>query len=277
MDLNTFIRLALAEDLGSGDHTSLACVPATAQSKAKLLIKDTGILAGVEIAKAIYTHYDPQLQVDQHLQDGQAVKPGDIAFYLAGSSQNILAVERLSLNIMQMMSGIATATAQVVAALAGTNCRVLDTRKTTPLNRFLQKEAVKIGGGTNHRIGLYDMVMIKDNHVDYAGGIAAAIGATKSYLAAQQLDLKIEIETRNLQELDEVLRIGGVHRIMLDNYSFEDLRTAVARIGGQYETEASGGISVANARAYADCGVDFISIGALTHTVKNFDLSLKAC
>ena len=277
MDLNTFIRLALAEDLGSGDHTSLACVPATAQSKAKLLIKDTGILAGVEIAKAIYTHYDPQLQVDQHLQDGQAVKPGDIAFYLAGSAQNILAVERLSLNIMQMMSGIATATAQVVAALAGTNCRVLDTRKTTPLNRFLQKEAVKIGGGTNHRIGLYDMVMIKDNHVDYAGGIAAAIGATKSYLAAQQLDLKIEIETRNLQELDEVLRIGGVHRIMLDNYSFEDLRTAVARIGGQYETEASGGISVANARAYADCGVDFISIGALTHTVKNFDLSLKAC
>lgn len=277
MDLNTFIRLALAEDLGSGDHTSLACVPATAQSKAKLLIKDTGILAGVEIAKAIYAQYDPQLQVDQRLQDGQAVKPGDIAFYLAGSAQNILAVERLSLNIMQMMSGIATATAQVVAALAGTNCRVLDTRKTTPLNRFLQKEAVKIGGGTNHRIGLYDMVMIKDNHVDYAGGIEAAITATKSYLAAQQLDLKIEIETRNLQELDEVLCIGGIHRIMLDNYSFEDLRTAVARIGGQYETEASGGISVANARAYADCGVDFISIGALTHTVKNFDLSLKAC
>lgn len=277
MDLNTFIRLALAEDLGNGDHTSLACVPATAQSKAKLLIKDTGILAGVEIAKAIYAHYDPQLQVDQRLQDGQAVKPGDIAFYLAGSAQNILAVERLSLNIMQMMSGIATATAQVVAALAGTNCGVLDTRKTTPLNRFLQKEAVKIGGGTNHRIGLYDMVMIKDNHVDYAGGIEAAITATKSYLAAQQLDLKIEIETRNLQELDEVLRIGGIHRIMLDNYSFEDLRTAVVRIGGQYETEASGGISVANARAYADCGVDYISIGALTHTVKNFDLSLKAC
>jgi nicotinate-nucleotide pyrophosphorylase (carboxylating) len=277
MDLNTFIRLALAEDLGSGDHTSLACVPATAKSKAKLLIKDTGILAGVEIAKAIYTHYDPQLQVDQHLQDGQAVKPGDIAFFLAGSAQNILAVERLSLNIMQMMSGIATATGQVVKALEGTKCHVLDTRKTTPLNRFLQKEAVKIGGGTNHRIGLYDMVMIKDNHVDYAGGIAAAISATKSYLAAKQLDLQIEIETRNLKELDEVLRIGGVHRIMLDNYSFEDLRTAVARVGGQYETEASGGISVANARAYADCGVDFISIGALTHTVKNFDLSLKAC
>jgi nicotinate-nucleotide pyrophosphorylase (carboxylating) len=277
MDLSTFIRLALAEDLGSGDHTSLACVPATAKSKAKLLIKDTGILAGVEIAKAIYTHYDPQLQVDQHLQDGQAVKPGDIAFFLAGSAQNILAVERLSLNIMQMMSGIATATGQVVKALEGTKCHVLDTRKTTPLNRFLQKEAVKIGGGTNHRIGLYDMVMIKDNHVDYAGGIAAAISATKSYLATKQLDLQIEIETRNLQELDEVLRIGGVHRIMLDNYSFEDLHTAVARIDGQYETEASGGISVANARAYADCGVDYISIGALTHTVKNFDLSLKAC
>ncbi len=277
MDLNTFIRLALAEDLGSGDHTSLACVPATAQSKAKLLVKDTGIIAGIEIAQAIYKHYDSQLKVDLRLQDGQAVTPGDIAFYLAGSAQHILAVERLSLNIMQMMSGIATATSQVVKALEGTKCRVLDTRKTTPLNRFLQKEAVKIGGGTNHRIGLYDMVMIKDNHVDYAGGIAAAISATKNYLAAKQLDLQIEIETRNLQELDEVLRIGGVHRIMLDNYNFEDLRTAVARIDGQYETEASGGISVANARAYADCGVDFISIGALTHTVKNFDLSLKAC
>ncbi|MDP2189375.1 MAG: carboxylating nicotinate-nucleotide diphosphorylase [Sphingobacteriaceae bacterium] len=277
MDLNTFIRLALAEDLGSGDHTSLACVPATAQSRAKLLVKDTGIIAGIEIAQAIYNHYDPKLQLELRLRDGQTVQPGDIAFFLAGSSQNILAVERLSLNIMQMMSGIATATSQVVKALEGTKCRVLDTRKTTPLNRFLQKEAVKIGGGTNHRIGLYDMVMIKDNHVDYAGGIAAAISATKSYLAAKQLDLQIEIETRNLQELDEVLRIGGVHRIMLDNYSFEDLRTAVARIDGQYETEASGGISVANARAYADCGVDFISIGALTHTVKNFDLSLKAC
>lgn len=277
MDLNTFIRLALAEDLGTGDHTSLACIPATAQSQAKLLVKDTGIIAGIQIAKAIYAAYDPQLKLDLPLQDGQSVKPGDIVFYLSGSAQNILAVERLSLNIMQMMSGIATATAQVVAALAGTKCHVLDTRKTTPLNRFLQKEAVKLGGGTNHRIGLYDMVMIKDNHVDYAGGIEAAITATKSYLAAQQLDLKIEIETRNLQELNEVLRIGGVHRIMLDNYSFEDLRTAVARIDGQYETEASGGISVANARAYADCGVDFISIGALTHTVKNFDLSLKAC
>lgn len=277
MDLNTFLRLALAEDLGNGDHTSLACVPAAAESKAKLLVKDTGILAGIEIAKAIYAHYDPRLQLELHKQDGEAVQPGDVAFYLSGNAQNILAVERLSLNIMQMMSGIATATAQVVRALEGTHCQVLDTRKTTPLNRFLQKEAVKIGGGTNHRIGLYDMVMIKDNHVDYAGGITAAINATKSYLAAQKLDLKIEIETRDLQELEEVLSIGGVHRIMLDNYSFDDLRTAVARIGGEYETEASGGISVANARAYADCGVDFISIGALTHSVKNFDLSLKAC
>jgi nicotinate-nucleotide pyrophosphorylase (carboxylating) len=277
MDLKTFIHLALAEDLGTGDHTSLACIPATAQSQAKLLVKDTGIIAGIQIAEAIYAAYNPHLKLDLRLQDGQDVKPGDIAFYLSGSARDILAVERLSLNIMQMMSGIATATAQVVQALAGTKCRVLDTRKTTPLNRFLQKEAVKLGGGTNHRIGLYDMVMIKDNHVDYAGGIEAAISATKSYLAAQQLDLQIEIETRNLQELEEVLRMGGVHRIMLDNYSFEDLRTAVVRIDGQYETEASGGISVANARAYADCGVDFISIGALTHTVKNFDLSLKAC
>jgi len=277
MDLNTFIRLALAEDLGTGDHTSLACVPASTQSKAKLLVKDSGIIAGINIAKAIYQQYDPQLQLDLRLQDGQAVQPGDIAFYLRGSAQNILAVERLSLNIMQMMSGIASATAQVVKALEGTKCRVLDTRKTTPLNRFLQKEAVKIGGGINHRFGLSDLVMIKDNHVDYAGGIAAAITATQSYLVAQKLDIKIEIETRNLQELDDVLRVGGVHRIMLDNYSFEDLRTAVTRIAGQYETEASGGISVASARAYADCGVDFISIGALTHTVKNFDLSLKAC
>jgi nicotinate-nucleotide pyrophosphorylase (carboxylating) len=277
MDLNTFIRLALAEDLGTGDHTSLACVSASTQSKAKLLVKDSGIIAGINIAKAIYQQYDPQLQLDLRLQDGQAVQPGDIAFYLTGSAQNILAVERLSLNIMQMMSGIASATAQVVKALEGTKCRVLDTRKTTPLNRFLQKEAVKIGGGINHRFGLSDLVMIKDNHVDYAGGIAAAITATQSYLVAQKLDIKIEIETRNLQELDDVLRVGGVHRIMLDNYSFEDLRTAVTRIAGQYETEASGGINVASARAYADCGVDFVSIGALTHTVKNFDLSLKAC
>lgn len=277
MDLQTFIRLSLEEDLGSGDHSSLSSIPAAAESKAKLLVKDTGILAGLHIAKAIYAHYDPSLQLVQLLEDGAQVKPGDVAFYLSGKARNILAVERLSLNIMQQMSGIATATRQVVDQLAGTSCRVLDTRKTTPLNRFLQKEAVVIGGGANHRHGLYDMIMLKDNHVDYAGGIAAAIQATRKYLAEKSLDLKVEIEVRNLTELEEVLSNGGVDRIMLDNFSFADLRAAVQRIAGRFETEASGGITAENAREYALCGVDFISMGALTHTVKNFDLSLKAC
>jgi nicotinate-nucleotide pyrophosphorylase (carboxylating) len=277
MDLQTFIRLSLEEDLGSGDHSSLSSIPLEAESKAKLLVKDTGILAGVHIAKAIYAQYDPSLRLEQLLEDGAQVQPGDIAFYLSGNARNILAVERLSLNIMQQMSGIATATRKVVDQLAGTACRVLDTRKTTPLNRFLQKEAVVIGGGANHRHGLYDMIMLKDNHVDYAGGIAAAIQSTQKYLADKGLDLKVEIEVRNLAELEEVLSSGRVDRIMLDNFSFADLRAAVQRIAGRFETEASGGITTENAREYALCGVDFISMGALTHTVKNFDLSLKAC
>lgn len=277
MDLQTFIRFSLEEDLGSGDHSSLSSIPADALSRAKVLIKDQGVLAGVELAKAIYQQFDPSLQVEQLLSDGARVKPGDIAFYLAGNARNILAVERLSLNIMQQMSAIATATRAVVDQLAGTHCQVLDTRKTTPLNRFLQKQAVAIGGGTNHRIGLYDMIMLKDNHVDYAGGIAAAIQATQNYLTEKKLVLKVEIEVRNLQELYQVLAVGGVDRIMLDNFSFDDLIAAVKCIAGRFETEASGGITLENARAYADCGVDFISMGALTHSVKNFDLSLKAC
>lgn len=277
MDLQTFIRLSLEEDLGNGDHSSLSSIPANAHSKAKLLVKDTGILAGVQIAKAIYQQYDPSLKIEQLLSDGAQVKPSDVAFYLAGNARNILAVERLSLNIMQQMSGIATATYAVVEQLVGTSCRVLDTRKTTPLNRFLQKEAVVIGGGANHRHGLYDMIMLKDNHVDYAGGITAAIQATQKYLTQKNLALKVEIEVRNLTELEEVLTTGGIDRIMLDNFSFVDLTAAVKRIAGRFETEASGGITVENAREYALCGVDFISMGALTHTVKNFDLSLKAC
>jgi nicotinate-nucleotide pyrophosphorylase (carboxylating) len=277
MELQQFIAFALSEDLGSGDHTSLSCIPAHSTSKARLLVKDGGVIAGIRIAQAIFAQYDSRLHFSSLITDGAQVKPGDVAFYLEGPARSILAVERLSLNIMQRMSGIATATAKVVHALEGTTCRVLDTRKTTPLNRFLEKEAVRIGGGTNHRIGLYDMIMIKDNHVDYAGGIESAIKATQTYLRTQKLQLAIEVEARNLEEVAEIMRCGGVQRIMLDNFSFEDLRKAVKLIDGQYETEASGGISVENARFYADCGVDFISIGALTHTIKNFDLSLKAC
>lgn len=277
MQLDAFVRLALEEDLGSGDHTSLACIPAQSIAKAKLLVKDQGILAGVRAAAAIYQQYDPKLSIDIRLQDGAAVQPGDIAFYLHGPAQSILAVERLSLNIMQRMSGVATATAQVVKQLEGTHCKVLDTRKTTPLNRFLEKEAVRIGGGTNHRFGLFDMIMIKDNHVDYAGGIEAAIRQTHAYLQREKLQLDIEVEARNLDEVKQIIAVGGIRRIMLDNFSYDKLREAVDYIAGRYETEASGGITPQNAREYALCGVDFISMGSLTHTIKNFDLSLKAC
>ena len=277
MQLDAFVRLALQEDLGDGDHTSLACIEANTPAKAKLLVKDHGVLAGLRIAEAIYQIYDPQLRVELLLHDGAKVQPGDIAFYLHGPAQSILAVERLSLNIMQRMSGVATATAQVMEQLEGTDCKVLDTRKTTPLNRFLEKEAVRIGGGTNHRFGLYDMIMIKDNHVDYAGGIEEAISQTHEYLQREKLDLDIEVEARNLDEVKQIVAVGGVRRIMLDNFSFDHLREAVAYIDGRFETEASGGITLENARQYALCGVDFISMGALTHTIKNFDLSLKAC
>lgn len=277
MQLDAFVQLALQEDLGSGDHTSLACIPANAMAKAKLLVKDSGILAGVQVAEAIYRQYDSQLNVEILLHDRSTVNPGDIAFFLYGPARSILAVERLSLNIMQRMSGVATATAEVVKQLEGTSCQVLDTRKTTPLNRFLEKEAVRMGGGTNHRFGLYDMIMIKDNHVDYAGGIEAAIRQTHRYLRREKLSLDIEVEARNLNEVKQIVAVGGIRRIMLDNFSYDLLREAVDFIAGRFETEASGGITLQNAREHALCGVDFISMGSLTHTIKNFDLSLKAC
>lgn len=276
MTLTDFIQQALAEDIGDGDHSSIACIPASAQSRAKLLVKDTGILAGVDIGLAVLNTVDPLLKVERKLNDGAAVQPGDIAFTVTGSARSILTGERLCLNIMQRMSGVATNTAKVVSQLQGTGCIVLDTRKTTPLNRFLEKAAVRIGGGQNHRFGLFDMIMIKDNHIDFAGGIGPAISRAKTYLAEKNKRLKIEVEARNLDEVSEILANGPVDRIMLDNFSFADLRTAVNLIGNQAETEASGGISPENALDYARCGVNFISIGALTHTIKNFDLSLKA-
>lgn len=276
MLLEEFIRLSLAEDVGDGDHSSLACIPAEAQSRAKLLVKDSGILAGMEIGMAVLHAVDPSLLIKPLLTDGAKVAPGDIAFTVAGSARSILTAERLCLNIMQRMSGVATNTASIVARLQGTACILLDTRKTTPLNRFLEKAAVRIGGGQNHRFGLYDMIMIKDNHIDFAGGIGPAISRTKAYLKENRKNLRIEVEARNLEEVAEILANGPVDRIMLDNFSFADLRTAVSLIGQQAETEASGGITPENAIDYARCGVNYISLGALTHTIKNFDLSLKA-
>lgn len=276
MDVNQFIQLALAEDLGDGDHSSLACIPENAQSRARLLVKDKGILAGIDRGIAVLLAVDPQLQIEKLLQDGDHVSAGDIAFTVSGHARSILSGERLCLNIMQHMSGIATATAAIVKSLEGTSCRLLDTRKTTPLNRLLQKEAVRIGGGHNHRFGLYDMIMIKDNHIDFAGGIAQAISAAKNYLQHQNKQLKIEVEARNLAEVESILANGPVDRIMLDNFSFDELKTAVQLIGEAAETEASGGITAENVREYALCGVNYISMGAITHSVKNFDLSLKA-
>ena len=277
MTTDNFIKRALAEDIGDGDHTSLACIPADATGRAKLLVKENGILAGVELAAQILYTVDPELKIDKKLEDGTAVSSGDIAFTVAGKAQSILKAERLLLNCMQRMSGIATMAYAAQNRLQGLPTRVLDTRKTTPGLRFLEKWAVKIGGGQNHRYGLYDMMMIKDNHIDYAGGIRQAIEAANEYNQAQQLNLRIEIEARNLEELDEILAVGKVHRIMLDNFSFADLRTAVEKINGRYETEASGGITLDTIRSYAECGVDYISMGALTHSVKSLDLSLKAC
>ncbi len=276
MQLDEFIRLSLAEDVGDGDHSSIACIPAEAQSRAQLLVKDSGILAGIEVGLAVLKTVDPRLHFTTQLKDGDRVTPGDIAFTVSGSARNILTAERLCLNIMQRMSGIATITASIVAQLQGTSCILLDTRKTTPLNRFLEKAAVRIGGGQNHRFGLYDMIMIKDNHIDFAGGIGPAIERAKAYLKSLNKQLKIEVEARNLEEVAEILANGPVDRIMLDNFSFADLRTAVSLIGNQAETEASGGITPDNAIDYARCGVNYLSMGALTHTIKNFDLSLKA-
>lgn len=274
--IDQFIKNAIAEDLGDGDHTSLSTIPAEAQGKAKLLIKESGVIAGVELALEIFNQVDPGLVTEVLIPDGSEVKYGDIAMTVVGSSQSILLAERLVLNCMQRMSGIATKTNHIVKLLSGYHTQLLDTRKTTPGLRYIEKWAVRIGGGVNHRIGLYDMILIKDNHVDYAGGIANAIHRANDYLKDKAKDLQIEIEVRDLAELDQVLAAGQVNRIMLDNFSFEDLKEAVKRINGKYTSEASGGIIEENVRAYAACGVDFISMGALTHSVKSLDMSLKA-
>lgn len=275
-EFEQLISLWFAEDIGDGDHTTLSCIPETAKGKSQLIIKEDGVLAGVEVARQIFHAFDPELQMTVYIQDGANVKVGDIAFVVEGKIQSLLQTERLMLNIMQRMSGVATRTRQYVSKLEGTKTRVLDTRKTTPGLRLLEKEAVKIGGGVNHRIGLYDMILLKDNHVDFAGGIDKAILRAKDYLQAKGKDLKIEIEVRNFDELAQVMKIGGVDRIMLDNFSVENTRKAVQIIDGKYETESSGGITFDTLRDYAECGVDFISVGALTHSVKSLDISFKA-
>ena len=270
------IDLAFAEDIGDGDHTTLCCIPEDAMGKSHLLIKEDGILAGVEVAKRVFARFDSTMQVEVFINDGAHVKKGDIAMVVTGKVRSLLQTERLMLNIMQRMSGVATTTHKYVELLKGTKTRVLDTRKTTPGLRMLEKEAVRIGGGTNHRIGLFDMILIKDNHVDFAGGITAAITRAKEYCKAKGKDLKIEIEVRNFDELQEALDCGLMQRIMLDNFSVEDTKRAVEIIAGRYEVESSGGITKETLRSYAECGVDFISVGALTHSVKSLDLSFKA-
>lgn len=271
------IDLAFAEDIGDGDHTTLCCIPADAMGKSHLLIKEDGVLAGVEMAKKVFARFDPELQVEVLIQDGTEVHVGDIAMIVSGRIQSLLQTERLMLNIMQRMSGIATQTRKYVKLLEGTKTHVLDTRKTTPGLRMLEKQAVKIGGGVNHRIGLFDMILLKDNHVDFAGGIENAINRCHQYLKEKGLNLKIEIEVRNFDELQQVLDCGGVNRIMLDNFSVENTKKAVEIIDGRFETESSGGITIDTIRDYAECGVDFVSVGALTHSVKGLDMSFKAC
>ena len=275
--IDELIDLAFAEDIGDGDHTTLCCIPDTAMGKSRLLIKEPGILAGVEIARKIFHRFDPDLKMTVYIEDGTAVKPGDVAFVVEGRVQSLLQTERLMLNVMQRMSGIATMTHRYVKKLEGLHTRILDTRKTTPGMRMLEKEAVKIGGGVNHRIGLFDMILLKDNHVDFAGGIENAISRCHDYLKAKGKDLKIEIEVRNLDELKEVMRVGGVDRIMLDNFSPELTREAVKIVGGKYEIESSGGITFDTIRDYAESCVDFVYVGALTHSVKGLDMSFKAC
>ena len=271
------IDLAFAEDIGDGDHTTLCCIPEDAVGKSHLLIKENGILAGVEVAKRVFARFDNTLNVEVFMGDGTEVKKGDIAMLVTGKTRSLLQTERLMLNILQRMSGIATTTRKYVDLLKGTKTRVLDTRKTTPGMRMLEKQAVKIGGGVNHRIGLFDMILLKDNHVDFAGGIRNAIDKCHNYLNEKSLNLKIEIEVRNFDELNQVLERGGVDRIMLDNFTVDDTRKAVEMIGGKYETESSGGITIDTIRQYAECGVDFVSVGALTHSVKCLDMSFKAC
>ena len=275
--VDKLIDLAFAEDIGDGDHTTLCCIPEDAMGRSHLLIKEDGVLAGVEVAKEVFRRFDPELKVEVLMEDGTRVKKGDIAMIVSGRVRSLLQTERLMLNIMQRMSGIATTTSRYVERLKGTKTRVLDTRKTTPGLRMLEKAAVKIGGGCNHRIGLFDMILLKDNHVDFAGGISNAINRCHEYLEKNNLKLKIEIEVRNFDELQQALDCGGIDRIMLDNFTPADTKKAVDIIAGRYETESSGGITFDTLRDYAECGVDIISVGALTHSVKGLDMSFKAC
>lgn len=271
-----FIQNALHEDIGDGDHTALSCVPPNQIGKAQLLVKQEGILAGVEIAKLVYETFDNNLQIKTFINDGSPIKPGDVVFTVEGSELSILQTERLVLNFIQRMSGIATQTNEYVKLLDGLKTKILDTRKTTPGMRVFEKMAVKLGGGVNHRMGLYDMIMIKDNHIDYAGGIEQAINRVKKYMNEKSKDLKIEVEARSFDEIQQIMKVGGIQRIMIDNFTIEDTKKAVEMIGGKYETESSGGITKQTLRQYAECGVDYISVGALTHQIFSLDLSLKA-
>lgn len=275
-EIDGIIANAIREDVGDGDHSSLACIPYDAVGEAKLLVKAEGLIAGVDFARQVFDFVDPTLEIDIRIQDGSHVKYGDVCFYISGLSQSILKAERVVLNAMQRMSAIATKTQEFVKELEGTKTKILDTRKTTPGIRALEKWAVKIGGGENHRFALYDMIMLKDNHIDFAGGISKAIQATQAYLAEHMLNLKIVVEARNLDEIEEIIQNEGVHQILIDNFNYEDTKKAVALIDGKCLTESSGGITLETARAYAECGVDYISSGALTHSVSNMDLSLKA-
>jgi len=275
-ELKKFIANAFQEDVGDEDHSSICCIPSSAIGKAHLLVKQDGILSGVEVAKEVFLFLDPGLKIEIFITDGSKIKPGDIAFIIEGKELTILKAERLVLNIMQRMSGIATQTSRYASELAGLKTKVLDTRKTTPGMRFLEKIAVKHGGGENHRMGLYDMILLKDNHIDFAGGIENAIMKANQYLAENKMNLKIEVEARNLDDVRKILRIGGVHRIMFDNFNIENTQNAVEMIAGKTETESSGGITLINLRQYAECGVDYISIGALTHQISSIDMSLKA-
>ena len=275
-ELKLIIENAIREDVGDGDHSSLACIPVSATGKAKLLVKEDGIIAGVAFAKMVFDYVDSNLQIEIFIEDGKTVNKGDVVFHVSGSSQSILKAERLVLNSMQRMSAIATKTHEYTRLLKGTNTQILDTRKTTPGFRACEKWAVKIGGGENHRFALYDMIMLKDNHIDFAGGITLAIAKTKSYLNDKNLDLKIIVEARNLDEIKEILKSEGIHRILIDNFNFEDTRKAVALIGNKCQTESSGNINENTIRSYAECGVNYISSGALTHSIYNMDLSLKA-
>jgi nicotinate-nucleotide pyrophosphorylase (carboxylating) len=275
-NIEELLNIWFAEDIGDGDHTTLSCIPANAVGKSRLLIKENGVIAGVEMARKIFDYFDKSLKINVFINDGEEVKPNDIAFEAEGKIRSLLQTERLMLNVMQRMSGIATRTRQYVKLLEGTGASVLDTRKTTPGLRLLEKEAVKIGGGQNHRIGLFDMILLKDNHVDFAGGIEQAILQAKNYLKEKNKNLKIEIEVRNFEELNKVIEIGGVDRIMLDNFSVENTKKAVEIINHRFETESSGNINLETIRSYAECGVDFISVGAITHSVKSLDMSFKA-